>query len=140
MVDPFADLNQPRVNPLPGNRMAIIDFGKGSSGDVDQHEEMTVTGDVEKATALLSSMDMPEAIEKVAGSVHRPVLDIDFPAQLIPSTTEGHYHLLLDLPMEWPVYVKLLDVLAEVGVIEEGYALAAKRRGYSAVRLPWVPK
>lgn len=27
---------------------------------------------------------------------HSPVLDIDFPARLLPSTTEGHFHSYLD--------------------------------------------
>lgn len=73
-------------------------------------------------------------------NMHRPILDIDFGAALIPSTTEGHFHLYLDKPMTWKNYVRMLNVLAEVGVIEPGYARASIERGYSSTRLPWVKK
>jgi hypothetical protein len=36
--------------------------------------------------------------------------------------------------------VKVLRVLAEVGIVEPGYALASIDRGETNVRLPWVPK
>jgi hypothetical protein len=42
--------------------------------------------------------------------------------------------------MPWGQYVKLLDVMAECGILEPGYVGASKARGFSAVRLPWVSK
>lgn len=73
-------------------------------------------------------------------NMHRPILDIDFGAALIPSSTEGHFHLYLDKPMTWKNYKRLLNVMSEVGVIEPGYARASIERGYSSTRLPWVKK
>lgn len=73
-------------------------------------------------------------------NLHMPVLDIDYSANLIPSGTEGHYHLYLNKPIEWEDYVMLLSTMAAVGLIEEGYAAASIRRGYSAARVPWKPK
>lgn len=72
--------------------------------------------------------------------VHRPVLDLDVPAQLVPSTTPGHHHLYIDVDMSWPTYKRLLRALAKAGVIEAGYAKASIHRGASFVRLPWVRK
>ena len=72
--------------------------------------------------------------------MHRPVLDIDFPAALIPSSTPGHFHLYLDKQMDFATYVILLDALATAGVIEKGYASVSKARGYTSARLPWVKK
>lgn len=72
--------------------------------------------------------------------MHAPVLDIDFNATLIPSTTPGKYHLYLDKLVPHDKYMKLLKALAKAGIIEEGYAEASRHRGYSAVRLPWVRK
>lgn len=72
--------------------------------------------------------------------MHRPVLDIDFPAALIPSTTPGHFHLYLDKPMGWSKYRQLLGSLSDAGIIEQGYANASADRGYTSVRLPWVKK
>ena len=71
---------------------------------------------------------------------HRPILDIDLPAALIPSSTPGHYHLYIDKPMEWRHYEDLLDALSAVGIIEEGYASASCDREYTSVRLPWIKK
>ena len=72
--------------------------------------------------------------------LHRPVLDIDVPARLIPSTTPGHHHLYLDIDMTWEKYEALLKALASAGVIEQGYLLAALNRRATFVRLPWVAK
>jgi hypothetical protein len=71
---------------------------------------------------------------------HRPVLDIDFPAALIPSSTEGHFHRYLDKKLSTSQYMKLLDALAEAGIIEQGYASVSEARGYTSARLPWVKK
>ncbi len=72
--------------------------------------------------------------------LHMPVLDLDIPHQLVPSSTPGHSHLYLDLPMGWDQYARLLEVLAEVGVIEKGYCEASLARGFSAARLPGFTK
>lgn len=72
--------------------------------------------------------------------LHAPVLDIDFPAQLVPSSTEGHFHLYLDKKMDWKSYKKLLKALYKAGIIEKEYYKAMKRRGSTMVRLPGVAK
>lgn len=74
------------------------------------------------------------------GAYHRPVLDIDFEAKLIPSSTEGHYHLYIDKLIPTQAYFNLLDALAEVELIQPAVAKFARERGYSAVRLPWINK
>lgn len=71
---------------------------------------------------------------------HKPVLDIDLGVKVIPSSTEGHFHLLIDKEMSWDDYQRLLWVLADVGIVEENYASASDERGYTAVRLPWINK
>lgn len=76
----------------------------------------------------------------VDGSVHMPVLDIDFPAKLIPSSTEDHYHLYLDIEVPHEKYMKLLEVLAECGIISKGCAAASIARGATFVRKPGVLK
>lgn len=71
---------------------------------------------------------------------HKPVLDIDMDCVLLESSTPGHHHLFIDKEMSWEDYCKLMDVMAEVGILEEGYVRASKHRKYSAARLPWVKK
>lgn len=73
-------------------------------------------------------------------STHKPVLDIDIPAQLVPSSTPGHYHLYLDVEVDWPEYASLLCALEDAGVIQHGYAKHALRREQTLVRLPEKPK
>lgn len=72
--------------------------------------------------------------------MHRPLLDIDFPAVVIPSTTPGHGHLYIDKELSWKDYKKLLNLFADLGIIEHGYRGASLARGYSALRLPWIKK
>lgn len=72
--------------------------------------------------------------------VHRPVLDIDFPVAVLPSSTPGHFHLYIDKPLSWSKYRRLLMALADAGIIEDGYASVSMDREYTSVRLPWVKK
>ncbi|MCU6480516.1 hypothetical protein [Arthrobacter sp. A2-55] len=72
--------------------------------------------------------------------LHRPMLDIDFPAALIPSSTPGHFHLYLDKPMPWEKYRDLLTALGKAGILEPGYVNVSRERKYTALRLPWVKK
>lgn len=87
--------------------------------------------DIETAE-LISSLN--------ASGMHRPMLDIDFPAVVIPSTTPGHGHLYIDKEMSWKDYKRLLNLFADLGIIEHGYRGASLARGYSALRLPWIKK
>lgn len=90
---------------------------------------------------LVSSRLFYEPSGDPFGNLHSPVLDIDFEARLVPSTTQGHYHLYLDgLVMEWDRYKDLLQTLMNFGVIEEGYYQASLRRRMTCVRPPDVKK
>lgn len=71
---------------------------------------------------------------------HRPVLDLDFEAELVPSSTPGHYHLYLDRLLTKANYMKLLVALADAGIIQQGFADASIERGASSARLPWIKK
>ncbi len=73
-------------------------------------------------------------ISRTTSGMHAPALDIDFPARLVPSRTKGHFHLYLDEELPWEKYKKLLEALAEAGIIEHGFAQASIKRGYSSLR------
>ena len=92
-----------------------------------------------KAAAPVSETDVKANIVssevETPGGFHSPVLDIDFPARLVPSSTQGHFHLYFDgLVIPWSKYEPLLLALADAGVIERGYANAAIDRKASLVR------
>lgn len=71
---------------------------------------------------------------------HYPVIDIDFPIKAIPSSTPGHFHLYIDMPIPWEKYMTILEAMADAGIVQPGYVAASIRRGHTDVRLPWCAK
>ncbi len=72
--------------------------------------------------------------------MHRPVIDIDMPCRLVPSTTSGHFHLYIEWPMTWERYEALLEALEKAGVISSNYLKYSKIRGATFCRPEWVKK
>lgn len=118
-----------RVSPLPGQVYQLVEQFTAYDAQTDRFS----TTHVEEAQVITS-------LVAGGGGQHKLVLDVDLPAQLIPSTTEGHFHLYVDTVIEHDKWEALLIALAEAGVIEPGYMRASIARGFTAVRLPWVKK
>ena len=78
--------------------------------------------------------------DNVYSTQHYPVIDIDIPIKVVPSSTPGHSHLYINTMLSYREYYKLLTVLAELGIVEWGYLYVFEQRGYSAVRPPWIKK
>lgn len=122
--------------PLTGQRLAWVDFEPGaSSDDADGYGGVVMDAPIDEANIMTSLVSAP-GLE--GDGVHRVALDVDLPVMVLPSTTKGHHHLFIDSLLPWEDYLKLLDVLAEIGLVEQGYVSASRERGYTAVRLPWV--
>ncbi len=103
-----------------------------NQGEYDPNDDGRVSCDPQDAQVVSS---------EIQNSLHSPVLDIDFPARLVPSSTPGHFHLYLDgLSMTWLDYEKLLTALAAAGVVQEGYVHASIARKATAVRVPGCKK
>jgi hypothetical protein len=66
--------------------------------------------------------------------MHKPTLDIDVPARLVPSKTPGHYHLFFEVEMDFDTYSELLWALAKAGIVEPNYVQASNVAGMSFVR------
>lgn len=92
---------------------------------------------LETANMITSKID--EEVAWIA-EYHTPILDLDFDAKLLPSSTPGHWHLFLDTSVPHGAYMRFLEAAAEAGIIQYGYYKAAKDRGASSVRLPWIKK
>lgn len=76
----------------------------------------------------------------VGTRLHAPIIDLDFPHRYVPSTTPGHSHLYLDVPISrWRLFV-LLQGLYVGGVIEKGTFYWSLRRGGTFVRREGVKK
>jgi hypothetical protein len=152
-----ADTREARLEALPafvrGHRLATMD--RPSQDGVYEGEATLVAGGLdaldvaEVVTSWTGDMEEPpvaagpndwSALAHLPETFHRPILDLDFDAALVPSSSADHHHLYLDKVLTWSQYVKLLDVLAEVGIIEPGYRDASVAREFTSVRLPWVTK
>lgn len=104
--------------------------------DKDEYEEFVSPTfcPEEKANLVSSRVDSEACHDEHA--MHMPVIDIDLPCKLVPSRTEGHFHLYIDKPMTWRQYTRVLEALMEAGVVEPGYYMATLNHGASFVRTP----
>lgn len=129
--------------PLQGQVLEHVD---GLDGEYDGDQFRDVGTEPDKSNVITSRVDKHPAnpvdakYRDAHRDLHKPVLDIDLPVTLVPSSTAGHYHLYIDKAMSWDTYVNLLVALGQAGILEEGYVAASMERGYTAARLPWVRK
>lgn len=71
---------------------------------------------------------------------HRPALDIDLPCELVPSTTEGHFHLYIDKPMSFQAYKKFVAALIDAGIVEPNHMKHLETNGMTTLRPAWAKK
>lgn len=101
----------------------------------------------EAKTARPDEVDTPEDANLIGSKAdilepdgHLPVIDMDLPCHLEPSTTPGHFHLYVNKVVAWDKYVAVLKAMYEAGLVEEGFYEMTVSRGESFVRPPWVAK
>ncbi len=97
---------------------------------VDRFEAVTE----DRANLVSSHVSSTNGLE-----MHAPALDIDLPCTLLESSP-GKHHLYIEKSMSWEHYRMLLCVLAEVGIIERGYANACIAKGATFLRKPGTYK
>lgn len=127
------------VNPFPGQVIRDVNFGPATWYEENVGEYRPSVPSPDYGTVVTSEVANRETWGPIE-DLHKPVLDIDLPVIVLPSSTEGHNHLFIDKELTWAQYVKLLDVLVEVGIVEEGFRGASVARKHTAVRLPWIKK
>jgi hypothetical protein len=120
-------------HPMPGQVLMKVNR---VDGEYDETTDERVVADLRNANVITSTVER----SSWEPPRHKPVLDIDLPVKVVPSSTPGNFHLYIDHAMPWEHYVKLLAVLGEIGILEPGYVSASVERGHTAVRLPWVRK
>jgi hypothetical protein len=127
-----------KINPMPSQVLINVEVFTDSEGQYEPaNTKREPVASVDAANAITSRT---KASLMAPAGVHKAVLDIDFPATLIPSSTPGHYHLYIDKEMSWEAYTGLLRAMFFAGLLQEGYVTTSIERGYSAVRLPWIKK
>jgi hypothetical protein len=125
---------------VTGLRTGVVDFSTDSEGIEKSGDVLRVK---KENTALRESNAVCSQHITIGGSksnYHKPVLDIDVPAMLVPSSTPGHSHLYIDRLVTWDSYAALLKAIAAAGVIQFGYMHASLRCEGTWVRTPWTRK
>jgi len=97
-------------------------------GDYGPAEERLPVPDTDPEANLVSS-----ELQEMPG-FHAPALDLDLPARLVPSSTPGHFHLYVDVPLTWRKYRRLLRALVRAGLVERGYYNISKLRRATFLR------
>lgn len=96
-------------------------------------KEVRIPAPVDESDIVSSELTWPVGM-------HGPAIDIDVPIRAVESSTPGHFHLYIDVPMTWARYEKLLQALVDAGLVESGYLKVSLFRGGTHLRLPWVRK
>lgn len=125
-----------------------VDFAAKREGTVkgDVYDQRPVAVEPAEANLVSSALVTPTRLLDIGyapthyDARHAVALDLDVPARLVPSSTPGHSHLYIDVPMDWADYVTLLRLLAKVGIIEQKYAEASIRQGATYLRPEGVEK
>lgn len=114
-----------------------VDWGHSSEEDFSMDSEGVVT-DILAEAELISSKGV--TVGTSAAAYHLPMFDIDKNCALIPSSTNGNFHLVIEHEIPFDKYMAILHAFAEAGIVEWGYHDGTRKRGYAAIRAPWVRK
>lgn len=79
-------------------------------------------------------------LQYIGSNLHAPALDVDFPVECYESSTPGHYHVYIDVPMPWWKYRIMLWWMTKCGIIERGYYKASVKRKATYLRKKGVYK
>lgn len=71
---------------------------------------------------------------------HLPIIDLDFEHVYLDSTSPGHAHLFINVPMSRWKWLVLMTALRYTGVIELGFYVWSLRRGGNFVRASHIRK
>lgn len=136
----YEDLYPNFYRVAKGLESGNIDLTKGKSVDEDGEFGKTplTPAPLNESNVITSRYVRPR--DANGNAWHKVAIDLDMDAALIPSSTKGHHHLIIDHPLPWGDYKKLLETLRDVGLIQEGYYQASINRGASVLRTPWTKK
>lgn len=106
------------------------------------YKDLINGGQMFKCSPSFANLVSSRAYKDEEGTVwHKPILDLDLPSKYIPSSTPGHGHLYIDKLLPEEQYRKLIDVLVECGILQEGIKIhQMDAEGMTAARLPGLVK
>lgn len=77
---------------------------------------------------------------KLPNGNHMPVIDLDLPCTLVPSSTPGHFHLYVNQEMSFGQFLNMLQMMTDAGVVQPGFNRFTRERGQAFVRYPGVTR
>ncbi len=126
LYDPKVDLKQEQIKDHNDSIFIVTESGDYVLSPSLNPEDFLLKVCSEDEANLVSS--------KCLTGKHAPVIDVDIPIYVVPSSQLGHHHLYIDKEISWNSYVRILKALASAGIIEDGYLKASLEREYTAVR------
>lgn len=78
--------------------------------------------------------------DKTVDGKHKPVLDLDFDCKLVPSSTNGHFHLYVNKEVDHKKWETMLIAMRDAGILQQGFVDGAIRCGQATVRPEWIKK
>lgn len=116
-------------------KVDFVNSGGDSSAPVSPDFEDRERVPLEQANAYSSISTWTQHTGSKAD--HAVLLDLDSSrVALIPSSTPGHYHLVIDGRVSWTDYLELLRLLVRMGIVEQGFADLTEARGQAFLRMP----
>ena len=121
---------------------AVLEFGRLTHyhGNVDDDSRDYDQDNINKPPVVTVEDGANVVSSLLTNGMHAPAIDLDVKARLIPSSTPGHSHLYIDHELSWADYLRVLKLLAKVGIVEHGIVSSAERRGTTLLRLPHAKK
>lgn len=111
------------------------------SNAIESDTYVTPEDEIRQAVTDPKDANLISSEHRAPGSkFHYLMLDLDIPHQYIPSSTEGHGHLIIEKVMHEDTMWKILDMLVKAGILQEAFVTLAKRRGAVFLRHPDHPK
>lgn len=108
--------------------------------DAVDNEEYVAPEDEIRVLTTPDSTELPANLlnSKVPGDPERHYLflDLDIPHTYMPSSTEGHGHLIIEKPMGFNNMMYLLRTLMNSGILQQGFVELTEKRGAAFLRHP----
>lgn len=130
---------------MSANIQDIPDFAREQMfyrGKVSDSMDSDTEFEVHKNDRRVVRYDEANLISSLSSNTtwHRPIIDIDIPAALVPSSTPGHNHLYIDCLISSHAYGALLTALEAAGIVQGGIVRQFNLLGETVVRAPHVKK
>lgn len=115
---------------------AIPDVDSGEMVDEDLIRETSKKNNLR----IVPPEDSNLVSSLTTSGMHKPIIDLDIPHVYVPSSTDGHGHLYLNVAMSHSDFETLLVTLNHYGIVGEGSVHQLRATGVALARTPDVRK